>query len=262
VEVVDVIDGDTIDVMLPNGSIERVRMLGVDTPEKDAEDNKPYEYDDITDLEYLAEWGVKAAEFTENMLEGKEIYIEFDELAGFRGYYGRLLAYVYLLNGTDFTALLVEKGYARVYVEGEFEKEDYYLQLEEEARLNGVGLWNYSENSEESTATVDVRITYVHYDAYGNDNYNLNDEYVVIKNYGDTAVNLAGWKLKDEAGHTYTFPDFTLEAESTVTVHSGSGVNTQTDLYWGRTYGAIWNNNHDTAYLYDAMGNLVDEYSW
>jgi len=55
VKVLDVIDGYTIDVLLPDGSRERVRMLGVDTPEKNPEDNKPYEYDSITDLNYLAE---------------------------------------------------------------------------------------------------------------------------------------------------------------------------------------------------------------
>jgi len=57
VVVVDVVDGDTIDVRLPDGNIERVRMLGVDTPETAAEKNKPGEYDDISDLSYLAMWG-------------------------------------------------------------------------------------------------------------------------------------------------------------------------------------------------------------
>ena len=91
VKVLKIIDGDTIDVLMPDGSVERVRMLGVDTPEKDPEDNKPYEYDSITNLTYLAEWGIKAKEFAKSMLEGKYVYIEFDEKAGFRGYYGRLL---------------------------------------------------------------------------------------------------------------------------------------------------------------------------
>jgi len=93
VKVVDVIDGDTIDVILSDGSKERVRMLCVDTPEKRAEDNKPNEYDSITDLEWLADYGLMAKKFTEQLL-GKEVYIEFDEIAGLRGYYGRLLAYV------------------------------------------------------------------------------------------------------------------------------------------------------------------------
>jgi len=144
VKVIDVIDGDTIIVQFPDGRIEKVRLLGIDTPEKKAGKNRPYEYDDITDLNYLAKWGIIATEFTRSMLEGKEAYIEFDENAGLRDRFGRLLAYVYLENGTDFNALLVENGFARVYVEGEFKKEDYYLVLEKEAMENRRGLWNYT----------------------------------------------------------------------------------------------------------------------
>ncbi|WP_198362258.1 hypothetical protein [Thermococcus profundus] len=33
------------------------------------------------------------------------------------------------------------------------------------------------------------------------------------------------------------------------------------DLYWGSGR-AIWNNDHDTAYLYNSQGELVDEFSW
>lgn len=80
------------------------------------------------------------------MLEGKYIYIEFDEKAGFRGYHGRLLAYVYLQDGTDFTALLVRQGYARVYTEGNFEKEEYYVQLENETKRECRGLWAYGHS--------------------------------------------------------------------------------------------------------------------
>ncbi|ADC64647.1 nuclease (SNase domain protein) [Ferroglobus placidus DSM 10642] len=140
VKVLDVIDGDTMDVLF-NGKKERVRFLGVDTPEKSASDNKPYEYDSITDLQCLANWGMKAKEFT-GKLEGKYVYIEFDELAGLRGYYGRLLAYVYLQNGTDFTAELVKKGYARAYTEGEFKKEQEYVRYQEKAMAERLGLWS------------------------------------------------------------------------------------------------------------------------
>jgi len=144
VEVVDVVDGDTIIIKFPDGKTERVRLLGIDTPETKAERNRPYEYDGITDLNYLAKWGIIATEFTRSILEDKEVYIEFDESAGLRDRFGRLLAYVYLENGTDFNALLVENGFARVYVEGEFKKEDYYLVLEKDAMENRRGLWNYS----------------------------------------------------------------------------------------------------------------------
>ncbi len=78
---------------------------------------------------------------TYKILYNKTVYIEFDDVAGLKGYYGRYLAYVYLPNGTDFNALLVKNGLARVYVEGEFRKEDYYLKLKEMAKANKTGLW-------------------------------------------------------------------------------------------------------------------------
>ena len=66
--------------------------------------------------------------------------------------------------------------------------------------------------------------------------------------------------LKDRAGHTFVFPDVILKPGETVIIHSGSGVNQDHVLYWGD--GAIWNNDGDTAYLYDPSGNLVDTYSY
>ncbi len=142
VYVVNVIDGDTFDAIFPDGNVERVRLLGVDAPEKSAENNKPNEYDGITDLDCLAYWGIKAKKFAEKWIGGKDVYIEFDTAAGFKGYYGRWLCYVYLENGTDFNAELIKKGYARVYVEGEFSKENYYLTLQQEAMESSVGLWS------------------------------------------------------------------------------------------------------------------------
>ncbi|HIP25984.1 MAG TPA: thermonuclease family protein [Archaeoglobus profundus] len=141
VKVIRVIDGDTIYVLFPDGKVEKVRLLGIDTPEKIAKANRPYEYDNITDLEYLAIWGKKATRFVENKLNNTYVYIKFDELAGFRDKYGRLLAYVYI-DGTDFNAELVKLGYARVYVEGKFKKKLDYLKLEEEAKRLGKGIWS------------------------------------------------------------------------------------------------------------------------
>ena len=106
-----------------------------------------------------------------------------------------------------------------------------------------------------------VVIEIVHYDAEGNDQYNLNDEYVVIWNKKTADIDLSGWKLKDEFGHTYTFPSFTLQAGQKVTVYTGSGVDSDIELYWGSN-NAIWNNDHDTAYLYDQESELIDSYSW
>ncbi|NJE03274.1 lamin tail domain-containing protein [Thermococcus sp. MV11] len=108
-------------------------------------------------------------------------------------------------------------------------------------------------------------MSYVHYDAGGpdvNDREVLNSEYVVIENRGCEAVNLRGWQLMDEVNHVYVFPSITLESGASVKVHTGYGTDTDTDLYWGRRWGAVWNNDGDTAYLYDGSGNLVDSCSW
>ncbi|MCK4736650.1 MAG: lamin tail domain-containing protein, partial [Methanophagales archaeon] len=106
-----------------------------------------------------------------------------------------------------------------------------------------------------------VVIWYAHYDAAGNDHYNLNDEYIVLKNIGGTSINLERWVIKDKENHTYVFPSFELLPGATVTIRTGSGTNTATDLYWGSKR-AIWNNKGDTVYLYDANKNLVDTKSW
>jgi len=42
-----------------------------------------------------------------------------------------------------------------------------------------------------------------------------------------------------------------------VTLHTGDGTNSATDLYWGSKR-PIWNNDGDTASLYDHNGRLVD----
>jgi parallel beta-helix repeat protein len=107
-----------------------------------------------------------------------------------------------------------------------------------------------------------VVISYVHYDAEGNDWDNLNDEYVVVGNNGSIDADMTGWTLRDVANHVYTFPSgFTLAAEASVTIYTGSGTNTSDHLYWG-SGAPIWNNDHDTAYLRDGNGDLVDSYSW
>lgn len=111
----------------------------------------------------------------------------------------------------------------------------------------------------ENIAGEGVVIAYVEYNPPGDD---VLGEYVLIKNEGLTDVDMSGWQLKDEQNHVYTFPNgFILKAGASVKVHTGPGNDTDTDLYWGRRQ-AVWNNNGDTAYLYDAEGHLVDKCSW
>jgi len=107
-------------------------------------------------------------------------------------------------------------------------------------------------------APADVDITYICYDPEGSD---VEAEYVRIANTGGSAQSMTGWTLRDLANHTYTFPNFTLGAGASVKVWVKSGSDTATDLYWNSS-SAIWNNTGDTAYLRDAAGQPVSEYSY
>ncbi|MCO5381214.1 MAG: lamin tail domain-containing protein [Methanosarcina barkeri] len=86
---------------------------------------------------------------------------------------------------------------------------------------------------------------------------NLQDEWVKISNKGSSPVSLNGWKIEDEGSkHIYTFPSYTLDSGSTVTVYTEEGTDLATGLYW-QLGSPIWNNDGDTASLYDNGGKLV-----
>jgi hypothetical protein len=113
-----------------------------------------------------------------------------------------------------------------------------------------------------SSGSANLTVAEVNADAAGDDTDNLNDEYVVFENTGDAALDMTGYEVQDEAGKTYTFGSFTLDAGAQVTLHSGTGTDTSTDLYWGYTNTAVWNNGGDTVFVYDDAGSLVLEYPY
>lgn len=107
-----------------------------------------------------------------------------------------------------------------------------------------------------------VKITNFHFNAAGDDNYNLNDEYVTFKNKCSYSIDMTGWTVRDQtAYHVYTFLSFTFGSGTTFTLYTGTGIDTNSALYWGRTsgdYAAIWNNKGgDTLFLRDSNGDLI-----
>ncbi len=140
-----VIDGDTI--LLNNG--ERVRLIGVvDTPET-VHPSKPVEY-----------YGKEASAFTKRMVEGKKVKLEFDWNS--RDKYGRLLVYVYLLDGTFLNAEIVKQGYGHAYTRFPFKYLEEFRQYEREAREAGRGLWAKEETKIEKSKTTPDKIKEAH----------------------------------------------------------------------------------------------------
>jgi LysM repeat protein len=87
----------------------------------------------------------------------------------------------------------------------------------------------------------------------------LSNEHVVLQRTGDGELSLAGWRLSDDAGYAYTFPQLTLYKGLTINLNTRQGENTVQDLYWGLT-SSIWKTGK-TAYLYDAQNKLRASYT-
>lgn len=133
--VTKVVDGDTAYIRLADGKEEKVRFIGVDTPESTIQ-HEPY--------------GEEASSFTKTELNGKTVYLEIDVEE--RDKYGRLLAYIWLsepteINDTEirskqFNARLLLDGYAQLMtIPPNVKYIDYYTKYQAESREASKGLW-------------------------------------------------------------------------------------------------------------------------
>jgi len=132
-----VIDGDTL--KLANG--ERVRLIGIDTPEVH-ESVKLYRDSRKSgqDIKTIQALGRRSMKFTKELVEGKPVRLEFDVEK--RDKYKRLLAYVYLPDNTFVNAEIIKQGYASVMTYPPNVKHaDEFLKLYRQARDNKLGLW-------------------------------------------------------------------------------------------------------------------------
>lgn len=126
-KVVRVVDGDTF-IINYNGKEERVRLIGVDTPES----VHPNE-------EKNTAFGKKVSSFSKEKLTNKEVQIEFD--VSQRDKYGRLLCYVYVDNQM-YNKLLLQEGLARVATYPPNVKYvDDFTKIQKQARENKKGMW-------------------------------------------------------------------------------------------------------------------------
>ncbi len=132
-----VYDGDTIRV----AGIGKVRLIGIDTPEKD---------NSARDTYYLKRYQIKrttlrnianrAFRLNLSLLKNCRVSLEFDQEKTDR--YGRILAYVILPDGRMLNRLLLEKGLASVYRRFDFRLKKDFLRAERSARKQKLGLWH------------------------------------------------------------------------------------------------------------------------
>jgi len=106
-----------------------------------------------------------------------------------------------------------------------------------------------------------VVVSDIHPNAAGRDIDNLEDEWMEFM-ATCSSIDLTGWTVQNQNAVTYTFPDnFVLVKDAKVKLRSGHGVNTATDLYWGRNH-SLWNNRTGNVKIFDNQGILVFDYRY
>ncbi len=136
-----VVDGDTL--LLTNW--ERVGLIGVDTPE--VHDSEKLHRDaerTSTDIKTTKVLEKRASVFPKSLVDRKEVRLEYDQANAHmmhRDKYGRLLAYVYLKDGTFVNAEIIRQGYGFAYTKYPFKYMEEFRGFERDARLNHRGLW-------------------------------------------------------------------------------------------------------------------------
>lgn len=138
-----VVDGDTLDILM-NGKKERVRLIGLDTPE-------------VVDPRKTVQcFGKEASEKAKQILNGASVRIETDPSQGLRDKYGRLLAYIFPETSYDapmygrtlerhtlsFNEYMIAEGYGHEYtyrLPYKYQRE--FKAAERSAREARKGLW-------------------------------------------------------------------------------------------------------------------------
>jgi micrococcal nuclease len=124
-----IVDGDTIDVSI-GGRRERVRLIGIDTPET-KKPNTPIQC-----------FGPEASAYTKSLLPvDAPLHLERDVVG--RDDFGRMLAYVYVAaDGMFVNMQIIRQGYARpLTIAPNVAHADEFAEAARIAEADNIGLW-------------------------------------------------------------------------------------------------------------------------
>jgi micrococcal nuclease len=251
--VVAAVDGDTLKFIEDGASVEeKIRLLGVNTPEVTGFNNIHYDKNMCG--------GIAAWHQLERLLPpGTAVQLRAASHASANR--GRSLRYVFAFNPAtqqydiDVQAEVARSGLAMWFALDEEAALSYpYRVIIDEAQAAGRGLWNpaYCGPTEQPDAKLSVTVSW---DAPGSDNLNPNGEFVVIRNTGTSIVDLGGWLLRDSSLTSwFYFPQGTVLPPSDFrVVHVGvwaNGTPDPHDLYMNSTE-PIFPNTDESKYLGD-----------
>lgn len=86
----------------------------------------------------------------------------------------------------------------------------------------------------------------------------LQNEVVLIKRIGDGELWLTGWRLEDESGQKYVFPNLQLNKDGAIQVFTRPGVDSVIELHWGMQ-ASVWQPG-ELVTLVDPLGNVRATY--
>ena len=161
-EVVKVVDGDTIHVRR-GGTIEKLRLLSVDTEEKIS--GQP----NTSPTKPATVFGQETMLWAQELFAGlatdgtpARVELRFPDGEEARDVYGRLLCHVLLPDGTDFNLRLVREGWSPYFVKYGYSRicHEAFRAAEEEARAAKRGIWNPATNRARTKGAPEVRRPY------------------------------------------------------------------------------------------------------
>lgn len=133
VTVTKAVDGDTVEVRPTVDGTEEVRLIGIDAPETAGSPRGAQPYAEA------------ASRFTEESLEGERVTLRFDKER--KDDYGRVLAYLYLRDGSMFNRKLLEMGYVQIATFPPNVKHvQEFKKAQREARKAERGIWGLPES--------------------------------------------------------------------------------------------------------------------
>ena len=140
-----VVDGDTVDVQFEDGSTDRLRLIGIDTPEV------------VDPRKSVQCFGREASAHAHELLDGQTVSVQRDPSQGNRDIYNRLLAYIWLPDGHNFGEVMIADGYAHEYTYSlPYAYRDSFKAAQDNAIANQLGLWSPATCAGDTEQPADV----------------------------------------------------------------------------------------------------------
>ncbi|MFM7139392.1 MAG: lamin tail domain-containing protein [Actinomycetes bacterium] len=254
--VISVEDGDTIKVRLEKDkSVRNIRLIGIQA------------FEGKTDKNLAAACGAKQATKELKRLLKKGNWVQLRSVKSDSKNRGRLFRSVFKAdkNGNytiNIQTELLRNGFV-LWLPDKVENANNEINrlAMQEAIDNRKNIWSGKLCKKSKIQNILLGLA-INHDAPGDDNFNVNGEYVLIENGSSIAVNLEGWTLRDTSQRSFKFPKNTIiQPGQRITVKAGVGDNTSTEFFMNSPTPMFENIDKlngvgDGAYLLDEYGNL------